>query len=145
MVDLALTLGQLALALFLVVLNGFFVASEFAFVRIRSTSVEQMAEEGEAGAEVLQDVMENLDDYLAVTQLGITIASLGLGWVGEPAVASLIEPVIGSFLPSSLVHLVAFALGFGIITFLHVVLVNWRPRRSRSRRPSGYPCSWRPR
>lgn len=128
MVDLALSLAQLALALFLVVLNGFFVASEFAFVRIRSTSVEQMVAEGKAGADVLQDVVANLDDYLAVTQLGITIASLGLGWVGEPAVASLIEPVIGPVLPEGMVHLVAFAIGFGVITFLHVVFGELAPK-----------------
>ncbi|NHN43242.1 HlyC/CorC family transporter [Halorubellus sp. JP-L1] len=128
MVDVALTVGQLLLALFLVVLNGFFVASEFAFVRIRATSVEQLAEEGRAGAEILQDVMANLDDYLAVTQLGITIASLGLGWVGEPAVASLIEPALEPFISGDLIHLVAFAIGFGTITFLHVVFGELAPK-----------------
>ncbi|WP_323676031.1 hemolysin family protein [Halorubellus sp. PRR65] len=128
MVDVAFALGRLLLALFLVVLNGFFVAAEFAFVRIRATSVEQLAEDGRAGAETLQDVMANLDDYLAVTQLGITIASLGLGWVGEPAVASLIEPVLEPFLPSDVIHLVAFALGFGVITFLHVVFGELAPK-----------------
>ena len=94
MVNVALSIGQLVVALLLVLLNGFFVASEFAFVRIRGTSVEQLAAEGRTGAATLQEVMTNLDDYLATTQLGITIASLGLGWVGEPAVASLIEPVL---------------------------------------------------
>jgi len=93
MVDPA-AVGGVVLALVLVVLNGFFVASEFAFVRVRSTSVEQLVEEGRTGSAALQDVMDDLDDYLAVTQLGITLASLGLGWVGEPAVASLIEPVL---------------------------------------------------
>jgi CBS domain containing-hemolysin-like protein len=128
MVNLALSLGQLAVALALVVLNGFFVAAEFAFVRIRSTSVEQLAAEGRAGSKSLQRVVDKLDDYLAVTQLGITIASLGLGWVGEPAVASLIEPVVGSFLPPNLVHLIAFAVGFGFITFLHVVFGELAPK-----------------
>ncbi|WP_115863232.1 hemolysin family protein [Halorussus litoreus] len=128
MVDVALSVGQLALALVLVVLNGFFVAAEFAYVRIRSTSVESLVEEGRSGAGLLQDAMENLDDYLAVTQLGITIASLGLGWVGEPAVASLVEPVLGSVLPSGLVHFVAFAIGFSIITFLHVVFGELAPK-----------------
>ena len=128
MVEFVLSLGGLALALVLVILNGFFVASEFAFVRVRSTSVEQLAEEGRAGSGTLQDVMENLDDYLAVTQLGITLASLGLGWVGEPAVAALIEPVLGSILPEGLIHLVAFAIGFTIITFLHVVFGELAPK-----------------
>ncbi|MEF8772775.1 hemolysin family protein [Halodesulfurarchaeum sp.] len=128
MVNVALSLGQLFLALFLVVLNGFFVAAEFAFVRVRSTSVEQLAAEGRTGSKALQGVMDKLDDYLAVTQLGITIASLGLGWVGEPAIATLIEPVVGSLLPQNLVHLVAFAIAFGIITFLHVVFGELAPK-----------------
>ena len=128
MVELALSLGRLLVALLLVVLNGFFVAAEFAFVRIRATSVEQLAEEGRTGAGVLQDVMNDLDNYLAVTQLGITLASLGLGWAGEPAIASLLEPVLGSVLPPTFVHLVAVAIGFSIITFLHVVFGELAPK-----------------
>ncbi|MFW5963595.1 MAG: hemolysin family protein [Natronomonas sp.] len=128
MVDVAFSAVRVVVALFLVVLNGFFVASEFAFVRVRSTSVEQLAEEGRAGSGVLQDVMENLDDYLAATQLGITIASLGLGWIGEPAVAALIEPVLEPLLPAGLIHLVAFAIGFSFITFLHVVFGELAPK-----------------
>jgi len=79
MVNIALLIGQLVVALLLVVLNGFFVASEFAFVRIRGTFVGQLAAKGRTGAATLQEVMTNLDDYLATTQLGITIAPLGLG------------------------------------------------------------------
>ena len=128
MVDIALSAGRVTLALVLVAVNGFFVASEFAFVRIRSTSVDRLAEEGRPGSGTLREVMDALDDYLAVTQLGITIASLGLGWVGEPAIAALIEPVLGSILPANLVHLVAFAIGFGVITFLHVVFGELAPK-----------------
>ena len=128
MVAVAVSLSRVAAALVLVALNGFFVASEFAFVRIRATSVEQLADEGKAGAETLQEVMTNLDDYLAATQLGITLASLGLGWIGEPAVAALIEPVLGPLLPEGLVHLVAFAIGFSFITFLHVVFGELAPK-----------------
>src|SRR6056297_3100962 len=128
MVNVALSLAQVVVALALVVLNGFFVAAEFAFVRIRGTSVEQLAEEGRPGAGTLQEVMVNLDDYLATTQLGITIASLGLGWVGEPAVASLIEPVLAPILPGGLIHLVAFTIGFSFITFLHVVFGELAPK-----------------
>ncbi len=128
MVDLAFALGRLLIAFVLVVLNGFFVATEFAFVRVRSTSVDQLASEGQPGAETLQDVMANLDDYLAVTQLGITLASLGLGWAGEPAVASLIEPVLGPLLPTDLLHLVAFGVSFTFITFLHVVFGELAPK-----------------
>jgi CBS domain containing-hemolysin-like protein len=128
MVDVALSLGRVLVALFLVFLNGFFVAAEFAYVRIRSTAVDQMVEEGKPGAETLQGTLEHLDDYLAVTQLGITIASLGLGWIGEPAVAALIEPVLAPVLSESLLHLVAFAVGFGTITFLHVVFGELAPK-----------------
>ncbi|GAB7092919.1 hemolysin family protein [Halolamina litorea] len=128
MVDIALSLGRLFIAVVLVGLNGFFVAAEFAFVRVRATSVEQLADEGRAGAGALQDVMADLDNYLAVTQLGITLASLGLGWAGEPAIASLLEPVLGSLLPSGVVHLVAIAIGFSIITFLHVVFGELAPK-----------------
>ncbi|QCC46782.1 hemolysin family protein [Halobellus limi] len=128
MVNVALSVGQLFLALLLVGLNGFFVAAEFAFVRVRGTSVEQLVDEGRAGAGSLQAVMTDLDNYLAVTQLGITLASLGLGWVGEPAVASLIEPALEPILPAGLIHLVAFAIGFSIITFLHVVFGELAPK-----------------
>ncbi|WP_135806683.1 hemolysin family protein [Halorussus marinus] len=128
MVDVAFSVGRVLFALFLVVLNGFFVAAEFAFVRVRSTSVDSLVEEGRSGAKLLQEELKHLDDYLAVTQLGITIASLGLGWVGEPAVAALIEPVLGSILPPDLIHLAAFAIGFGTITFLHVVFGELAPK-----------------
>jgi CBS domain containing-hemolysin-like protein len=127
-VDIVLSSIQLLIALFLVVLNGFFVAAEFAFVRIRKTSVKQLVEDGKPGSAVLDEVMDKLDNYLAVTQLGITIASLGLGWVGEPAVAALIEPVLEPVLSESLLHLVAFALGFSTITFLHVVFGELAPK-----------------
>jgi CBS domain containing-hemolysin-like protein len=128
MVNVALSVAQIFAALFLVVLNGFFVAAEFAFVRIRGTAVDQLVEEGRTGAGALQGVMDGLDDYLAVTQLGITIASLGLGWVGEPAVAALLEPALGPILPAGLVHIVAFAVGFSVITFLHVVFGELAPK-----------------
>ncbi|MUW15236.1 DUF21 domain-containing protein [Halorubrum sp. CBA1125] len=128
MVDVAVSVARVVAALVLVALNGFFVASEFAFVRVRSTSVEQLVAEGRPGAGALQDVMASLDDYLAATQLGITVASLGLGWIGEPAVAALIEPVLGPLLPAGLLHLVAFAIGFGVITFLHVVFGELAPK-----------------
>jgi len=128
MVDLIVSTTQLLLALVLVALNGFFVASEFAFVRIRATSVEQFVADGRAGADVLQDVMANLDDYLAVTQLGITIASLGLGWVGEPAIAALIEPALEPVFPAGVIRFVAFVIGFSVITFLHVVFGELAPK-----------------
>jgi len=128
MTTLALSAGRLAAALLLVVLNGFFVAAEFAYVRIRSTAVEALVDDGKPGAELLDEALDNLDDYLAVTQLGITISSLGLGWIGEPAVAALIEPVLEPLVGPELIHLIAFALGFSVITFLHVVFGELAPK-----------------
>ena len=128
MVNVLFVTGRLFAALFLVALNGFFVASEFALVRIRSTAVDQMVEDGRAGSKTLQEALGNLDDYLAATQLGITIASLGLGWIGEPAVAALIEPLLSSFLPESSIHLIAIVIGFSAVTFLHVVFGELAPK-----------------
>jgi CBS domain containing-hemolysin-like protein len=128
MVDLLFSTGRLLAALFLVALNGFFVASEFAYVRVRSSAVDQMVAEGRSGSELLREALDNLDDYLAVTQLGITLASLSLGWIGEPAIAALIEPVLGAVLPENLIHLVAVGIGFSIITFLHVVFGELAPK-----------------
>ncbi len=127
-VDLVFSVGRLLFALFLVFLNGFFVAAEFAYVRIRSTQIETLVEEGKSSAKLVQEAEENLDDYLATTQLGITIASLGLGWVGEPAIASLLEPVLGPVLPAGTLHLVSIAVGFSVITFLHVVFGELAPK-----------------
>jgi CBS domain containing-hemolysin-like protein len=127
MVDLV-DIGGVLLALFLVVMNGVFVAAEFAFVKVRPTQVNALVERGKPGAKAVQGAVENLDSYLAVSQLGITLSSLGLGWVGEPALAALIDPVLGQVLPASLVHLVAFAIGFGTITFLHVVFGELAPK-----------------
>ncbi|GAA0260469.1 hemolysin family protein [Haladaptatus pallidirubidus] len=127
MVDLV-SVGGLLLAFFLVIMNGVFVAAEFAFVKVRPTQVNALVERDRPGADLVQDAIENLDDYLAVSQLGITLSSLGLGWIGEPAVAALIEPVLGSFVPSGTLHLIAFALGFGFITFLHVVFGELVPK-----------------
>jgi CBS domain containing-hemolysin-like protein len=87
-----------------------------------------MVNEGKAGSKALQNAIDNLDDYLAVTQLGITVSSLGLGWIGEPAVAALIEPVLQGLVPAGLIRLVAFALGFSVITFLHVVFGELAPK-----------------
>ncbi|MFC7251696.1 hemolysin family protein [Halomicroarcula sp. GCM10025324] len=127
MVEL-ISIGGLFLAFFLVVMNGVFVAAEFAFVKIRPTRVNALVDRGKPGAGLVQDAIENLDGYLAVSQLGITLSSLGLGWIGEPAVAALIEPILGELLPAGVIHLVAFALGFGSITFLHVVFGELAPK-----------------
>lgn len=127
MVEL-ISIGGLFLAFLLVVMNGVFVAAEFAFVKIRPTRVNTLVDRGKPGAGLVQDAIQNLDSYLAVSQLGITLSSLGLGWIGEPAVAALIEPVLGELLPAGVIQLVAFALGFGFITFLHVVFGELAPK-----------------
>ena len=128
MVDLVFATSRIAVALLLVVLNGFFVAAEFALVRLHPVTVDSMVEEGRRSAALVQEATRNLDDYLAVCQLGITISSLGLGWIGEPAVAVLVDPLLGSFLPESAVHAVSVAVGFGIVTFLHVVYGELAPK-----------------
>jgi CBS domain containing-hemolysin-like protein len=124
-------------ALLLVALNGLFVAAEFAFTKLRSTRVESMAQQGKASAELIREATSNLDAYLAVCQVGITIASLGLGALGEPAIAELIDPLLGAFVPESIVHTIAFAIAFSIITFLHVVFGELASKSVAIAKPEG--------
>ncbi len=117
------------LALFLVLLNGLFVAAEFAFVKIRTTQVERLVQEGKTSAGLVSEATRRLDAYLSVCQLGITIASLGLGWIGEPAFAHLIEPLLEPLgVPEGTIHVVSFGAAFGTITFLHVVFGELAPK-----------------
>jgi CBS domain containing-hemolysin-like protein len=126
------------LALFLVALNGLFVAAEFGLVKIRSTQVDGLVREGRRSSGLLKKATEKLDAYLSVCQLGITISSLGLGWIGEPAIASLLEPVLaGAGFSEGLIHAIAFAVGFGIITFLHVVFGELAPKSVAIARAEG--------
>jgi CBS domain containing-hemolysin-like protein len=125
-------------ALLLVALNGLFVAAEFAFVKIRNSKVEEMVREGKASAGIVKEAIENLDGYLAVCQLGITIASLGLGALGEPAIATLIEPLLEPLgVSEGTLHTVAFLVGFGIITFLHVVFGELAAKSFAIAKPEG--------
>ncbi|CAA9489937.1 MAG: Hemolysins and related proteins containing CBS domains [uncultured Rubrobacteraceae bacterium] len=125
-------------ALLLVALNGVFVAAEFAFVKLRSAQVEKMVQDGRASARIVQGATNKLDRYLAVSQLGITVSSLGLGALGEPAIARLLEPVLAALgFSESLIHAVAFAIGFGIITFLHVVFGELAPKSFAIQKPEG--------
>src|SRR5215831_18459318 len=94
-------LWRLVGVLALVFANGFFVAAEFAIVTVRKTRIDQLIAEGHRGARAVRRAVTDPDSYIAATQLGITMASLGLGWIGEPAVASLIQPLLG-FLPATL-------------------------------------------
>ncbi|MBN2305179.1 MAG: HlyC/CorC family transporter [Anaerolineae bacterium] len=124
-------LGLVAVAV-LVFMNGFFVAAEFALVGARRTRITQLAEEGNAGARAAQQAIEHLDSYIAATQLGITLASLGLGWIGEPAVAHLFEPLLDLFLPEhgaeTLRHTLEFGVAFGLVTMLHIVFGELAPK-----------------
>ena len=125
-----LSLFKIIMALLLVALNGLFVTAEFAFVRARPTRIAQLAAEGNRKAHLARQCLENIDNYLSVSQLGITLASLGLGWLGEPAIASLLTPLLNRWglTPPALVHSISFIAAFSIITFLHVVLGELTPK-----------------
>ena len=117
-------------ALFLVVLNGMFVAAEFSFVKARKTRLELRAKAGSSAAQLALFGVAHLDAYLSVCQLGITLSSLGLGWLGEPAVAALLRPVfqILGITSPTLIASLSVAIGFTLITFLHVVFGELVPK-----------------
>src|SRR6186997_1569523 len=103
----------------LVLANGFFVAAEFSIVTVRKTRIDQLIAEGHRGARAVRRAITDPDSYIAATQLGITMASLGLGWIGEPAVASMIQPTV-SFLPTPIAettaHAIAVTIAFAFVT-----------------------------
>ena len=117
---------KLGTVLFLVLLNGFFVASEFAIVKVRESQLNALGED----ARWARHVVAHLDAYLSATQLGITLASLGLGWLGEPFLARMIEPffALAGVTSPALIHGVSFGLAFATITFLHIVLGELAPK-----------------
>jgi CBS domain containing-hemolysin-like protein len=121
---------ELLIAFFLVILNGFFVAAEFAIVKVRSTRIQELMEQGKPGAAIAHRAVQHLDAYLSATQLGITLASLGLGWIGEPAFAHLLDPLFNRFGEGSVFasHAAAVAVAFLIITFLHIVFGELAPK-----------------
>ena len=120
---------NIIIILFLVSLNGFFVASEFSIVKVRPSRLDTLIKEGNRQAVHARQVTEHLDAYLSVTQLGITLASLGLGWIGEPAVAKMLTPLFHLFhVPAQLEHTIAFVVGFSVITALHIVLGELVPK-----------------
>jgi CBS domain containing-hemolysin-like protein len=124
-------------ALFLVALNGFFVAAEFGIVTLRRTRIRAIAKTQGLRGRTLAKVHGQLDAYLSACQLGITLASLGLGWIGEPAFASLLEPLMGAIGISSpqLVHGISFAFAFIAISFLHIVVGELAPKTLAIRNP----------
>ncbi len=130
-------LGLIFFALFLVLLNGFFVAAEFAMVKLRGTRVDAIADLHGWRGQILRTVHNQLDAYLSACQLGITLASLGLGWVGEPAFAHLLTPLLEQLGIESpkLIHGIAFFSAFFIISYLHIVIGELAPKSWAIRKP----------
>ncbi|MFV0481803.1 MAG: hemolysin family protein [Campylobacteraceae bacterium] len=121
---------MLFLAFFLVFLNGFFVLSEFAIVKVRKSKLEELVKNGVTNAKLALRMSNSLDTYLSATQLGITLSSLGLGWIGEPAVAKLLYSPLSNIVGDNptLIHTVSFIIAFTFITLLHVVLGELVPK-----------------
>ncbi|WP_165440669.1 hemolysin family protein [Rubripirellula amarantea] len=131
------TLTFLGLAIFLILLNGFFVAAEFSLVKVRISRIEQLARDGKAFAGTAKWLAKRLDESLSACQLGITMASLALGWVGEPAFAKLVEPVLSWFgiVDPKVIHALGFVTAFTAITGLHLVVGEQFPKIFAIRRP----------
>lgn len=141
---------KLLAVLVLVMVNGFFVAAEFALVRIRETQLDALVEKGRRGAKLAQSIVRNLNAYLSAAQLGITLASLGLGWIGEPVFMSLLQPVFGwvGLESKELQHIIAFVVGISAITFLHITAGEQAPKLLAIQKPLptalwvAYPLLW---
>ena len=125
------TIFNLFVIAFLLFSNGFFVASEFAMVKVRKTRIEQLTNEGNFNAKIALEALKDLDKFIAAVQLGVTISSIGLGWVGEGTLARIIEPVF-VFLPgigkNIATHTASVSIAFALITFFHVVLGELIPK-----------------
>jgi CBS domain containing-hemolysin-like protein len=127
---------NLLIAIFLLAANAFFVAAEFALVKSRGFRVNAMVEENRFGAHLLQKMMGNIEAYLACCQLGITMASLGLGWIGEPTVAALLHPMLDPLgMPESALHFTSFLVGFLVFSSLHIVVGEQVPKTFAIREP----------
>ena len=128
---------MLALAALCVVANAFFVAAEFALVRVRATQLEALAMKGDARASVAIKITRKLNAYLSATQLGITLASLGLGWLGEPAIAVVIAPALRfiGFNSETVIHATSLVTAFSIITMIHIVVGELAPKSLSIQRP----------
>lgn len=123
-----ITLLYLFLVLFLVAANGFFVAAEFSLVSVRRSRIVTLAESGNIRATTLLGLLDNLNSYISATQLGITMASLALGWIGEPALSRLLEAPLHGVVSDAVRHTIAFTGAFTVITFLHIVLGELAPK-----------------
>ncbi|MBI1329148.1 MAG: DUF21 domain-containing protein [Alphaproteobacteria bacterium] len=130
------TFYNLLLAFLLLAANGFYVAAEFALVRSKNFRIDALAEEDKFGARLAQRMMRDMEPYLACCQLGITMASLGLGWIGEPTVAAILEPLLKPLgMPDSAVEFLAFLVGFITFSSLHIVLGEQVPKTLAIRQP----------
>jgi CBS domain containing-hemolysin-like protein len=127
----------LVLAFLFVLANGFFVAAEFALVKVRSTQLTELAEQGSTRAKMARKLTRHLDAYLSATQLGITLASLALGWIGEPAFHHLIQPVFARFGLEKFAHTASATAAFVIISILHIVLGELAPKSIAIQKPVG--------
>src|SRR5262245_40376268 len=128
---LAGILWRLGGVLALVFANGFFVAAEFAIVTVRKTRIDQLIAEGNRGARAVRRAVSDPDSYIAATQLGITMASIGLGWIGEPALAEMVQPLFSALpvaVAETTAHSVAVALAFALVTALHITLGELAPK-----------------
>jgi CBS domain containing-hemolysin-like protein len=137
----------LAILLLLVAINGFFVAAEFALVRSRRGKIEQLAEEGESGAEAVVEQLDKIDESLSACQVGITMASIGIGFLGEPSLAALLEPVFGGLSHGVAVGL-SVAIAFTLVTALHISVGEQVPKMlaishaERTARRVSRPLNW---
>ena len=132
-------LTLILLGMFLVFVNGFFVASEFSIVKVRESRLRELVQQGQWQAQKAHSLVKRMDEYLSATQLGITIASLALGWVGEPAFASIFEPffdTLGEWSPIA-THSLAATSAFLLITLLHIVLGELAPKSLAIQRAEG--------
>jgi CBS domain containing-hemolysin-like protein len=129
--------GQLVLTVFLLLTNAFFVAAEFAIVKVRSARIDDLARRGSPLAIVARKIIHNLDTSLAAAQLGVTLASLGLGWIGEPTVARVLQPLFITIGLESAeaVHGVSFAVAFALITAIHIIIGEQMPKFLGIRKP----------
>lgn len=128
---------EVGIAIFLVALNGFFVAAEFALVKVRGSQIDELVRQRRPFSKTALWLAERLEDSLSACQLGITMASLGLGWVGEPAFARLLDPVLTGIgiTSQAVIHGIAFTIAFTLITALHLVIGEQAPKIFAIRRP----------
>jgi magnesium and cobalt exporter, CNNM family len=130
------TILNLLLAVFLLAANAFYVAAEFALVKSRGFRINAMAEQNRFGARLLKKIVGNIEAYLACCQLGITMASLGLGWIGEPTVSAFLWPVLVPLgMPESALHFTSFLIGFFVFSSLHIVVGEQVPKTLAIRQP----------